>query len=321
MHRRLYFLFLIVIVFPGACKKDLLHLQNVQQINSYSDSDQLNKILFLNDSIGFIVGGLRFTEAIILSTHDGGYTWQKKSYPVAGKALHDMVRAPSGALYTCGFDGKLLHSNDTGKTWLFNQLEYFSFTGLAFSDATHLLVVGGVSFGSGIREYIDTFGHLLKRDSLPYQFNKIMMTSGQTGYLCGYGVMTKTTDGGKTWNFQNLRKDDFTAMDIHGDEIWVCGYNGGVFHTTNGGGSWERLRNGNDITIPGYHLNGIVFKDSRHGWAVGENGILIYTDDGGHHWAEYDKFTTNALRCIAICPNGDLLVAGDNGALFRIVPR
>ncbi len=320
MHRLHYFLFFIVVILFSTCKKDLLHLQSVRQISSYSDSDQLNKILFLNDSIGFIVGGQRFYESVILTTHDGGYTWQRKSYPMAGKALHDIVQSPSGALYTCGFDGKLLHSYNTGKTWDFNQIEYFAFTGLAFTDASHAIVVGGVSFGSGIREYIDTFGHLLKRDSLPYQLNRIVMTSDQTGYMCGYGVMMKTTDGGKNWFFLNLQKDDFTAMDIHGDEIWVCGYNGRIFHTANGGDTWTRLRNGNDITIPRYHLNSIVFKDSQHGWAAGENGKLIYTDDAGHHWAEYDKFTNNTLRSMAFCPNGDLLVAGDNGTLFRIAP-
>ena len=101
----------------------------------------------------------------------------------------------------------------------------------------------------------------------------------------------------------------------------MCGSNGGIYHTYNGGNSWERFRNGNDISLPRYHLQSIIFKDNLNGWAVGESGKMIHTDDGGRHWEEYDQFTTSNLFSVAICPNGDLLVAGDGGALYRIIPK
>ena len=63
-----------------------------------------------------------------------------------------------------------------------------------------------------------------------------------------------------------------------------------------------------------------MFKDKLNGWAAGEQGKIIYTDDAGKHWSEYDYFTDNAIRSLVLCPNGDLLAAGDNGTLFRITP-
>lgn len=72
------------------------------------------------------------------------------------------------------------------------------------------------------------------------------------------------------------------------------------------------------LALPRYNLLGIAFKDGQNGWAVCDDGKLIRTDDAGNHWEEYDRFTTSALRSIAICPNGDLLVAGDNGGIYRI---
>jgi photosystem II stability/assembly factor-like uncharacterized protein len=316
--RRIKYVAFLLLLFFAACKKDLLHYGKVQQLNTYSDSDRLNKILFLNDSIGFVVGGERFSNSVILATRDGGYTWQKTTYPVAGKELFDITASPQGALYTVGFDGKLLRSYDTGRSWHFSQLEYFAFMGIAFTDNTHLLTVGGVSFSSGILEYADSAGRVAKRDSFAYQFNKIVM-SGSTGYLCGYGFVEKTTDGAKTWTFENVVNDNFIGIDVHGNELWMCGTNGGIYHSSDGGGNWVRYRNGNDITLPRYHLQSIVFKDSQNGWAVGEGGLLIHSDDGGRHWAEYDHFTNSTLRYVAICPNGDVMVAGDNGTLFRIV--
>ncbi len=308
------------LLFTTACKKDLLRFSKVQKLDTHTSEDRFDKILFLDKNTGFIVGGQRFMNATILTTHDGGYTWTKTDHPDAGKGLRDIVRAPSGALYACGFDGKLLRSYDTGKTWLFSQLEYFAYTGIAFPDAAHAIVVGGVSGNSGIRQYIDSSGVVLKRDSLPYQLGKIVMESNSIGYTCGYGFVQKTTDGGASWSFLDIVNDDFTAMDIHGTKIWVCGYSGSIFYSSNGGDHWSKMRNGNDITIPSYHLNGILFKDSQQGWAVGEEGKVIFTQDGGKHWSEYTHFTNSTLRTIALCPGGDLLIAGDNGSLFRVTP-
>ncbi len=321
MHKISTAFLLVPFLLLASCKKDLLHYQSVQQLSSQTDSDRLNKILFIDQNLGFIVGGQRFYDAVILTTHDGGYTWQKQLFPAAGKELTDIVVAPSGAIYTCGFDGKLLRSYDMGQTWMFSQLEYVALSGLAFIDGQHARVVGGVSFSSGVIQHVDSNGNVTSHDSLATQFNKIVMVSGQTGYLCGYGVMLKTTDSAKTWQYLGVKGDNFEAMDVHGDEIWMCGYNGGVYHTTDGGNSWQTLRNGNDITLPRYNLYGILFKDENNGWAVGANGKVIHSDDGGQHWEEYDQFTTNTLYNIAACPNGDLLVAGDHGALYRIIPK
>jgi hypothetical protein len=51
-----------------------------------------------------------------------------------------------------------------------------------------------------------------------------------------------------------------------------------ILHTRNGGTQWEAQRQGS----PG--LNAIAFSDERHGWAVGEQGTILRTDDGGQHW-------------------------------------
>ena len=146
------------------------------------------------------------------------------------------------------------------------------------------------------------------------------MVNATTGYVIGYGTVMKTIDRGTTWLVQDVANDNFMAMDIHGDEIWMCGYAGSVYHTTDGGAHWQRMRNGNDITLPRYDLLDIKFKDGKNGWAVCDDGKMLHSDDGGNHWEEYDRFTASALRSIAICPNNDLLVAGDNGSIFRITP-
>ncbi|MGN6567997.1 MAG: YCF48-related protein [Flavipsychrobacter sp.] len=313
----LLFSVIFFLLFAG-CKKDLLHFSKVQKIESYTTQDRLSRIIFVNDKLGYVVGGQRFDSCIILTTRDGGYTYNIASFPDAGKCLYGVAQSLSGATYAVGFDGKLLWSAN-GTDWTYRQMWFLPFNDIAFIDAQHGIGIGGVSFQSGFRFYIDTAGSKLQYDSLAYQLNRIKMADNETGYITGYGVVQKTSDGGKTWMILNVIGDNFTGIDVHSPtDVWICGYAGSVYHTTDGGKSWKSLRNGNDIKVPDFHLNDIYFQDDVNGWAVGENGIVLHTDDGGNHWMEYDNFTHNALRSIVPCPNGDLMVAGDNGALYRL---
>ena len=182
------------------------------------------------------------------------------------------------------------------------------------------MFIASLAQDTGYITFVDSNCNIINTRKYGFGLNEIYMTNQSTGYVIGYGVAMKTGDCGTTWTFLDVEGDNFMAMDIHGNEIWMCGYNGSVYHTSDGGNNWTRYRNGNDITLPRYRLLSILFVDALNGWAVGEDGKIIYSDDGGRHWMEYKRFTTNALRSIVLCPNKDLLVAGDGGTLYRITP-
>lgn len=309
--------FLVVLL--GSCRKDLLHWQLAQKLETHT-THRLNKILFVNDTLGFAVGGERFNNADILTTYDGGNTWSLQSFPQSGKGIYGITQAPSGTVYTVGFDGKMLYCAD-GYNWQFRQLRYDPCKGIAFTGAAKAIVIAGVSFETGSRLLIDTAGNLLGYEQLNFEMNDICMTNTLNGYIAGYGVIQKTTDGGNSWAYMDINSDNFTAIDAHGSrKVWVCGAQGSVYHTDDGQ-HWQRLRNGNDLTLPRYRLNDILFLDDLNGYAVGENGLVIYSDDGGRHWMELDRFTSDILRCIVSGPDGNLYVCGDNGSLYRLTKK
>ena len=72
-------------------------------------------------------------------------------------------------------------------------------------------------------------------------------------------------------------------------------------------------------------LYGVAFaSDGRHGWAVGRNGTILATTDGGAQWATQTSGTSNALGGVAFASdgrhgwavgrNGTILATTDGGA-------
>ena len=301
-----------------ACRKDQLQPQGLQQIETYTTTDRLNKILFINDSIGFIVGGNRFFNAAILKTEDGGTTWQYY-HDETDNGIYGITRSSSGRIYTIGWMGEMNITSDEGVSWQKKQTRYEEYKDLAFANESRGVAVGGISFITGYLMYLDSEGNVLRHDSLSHELNDIEQVDGKTAYICGYGVLYKTSDSMKTWQQLDVKNDNFTAVHAYANgEVWTCGYNGSIFHSPDGGQRWERKRNGNDVTRPRYRLLDIGFADPLHGYAVGEKGLMICTNDGGTHWMEYKSFTKADLRNIYIRKDGAVFVCGDNGALFKL---
>ena len=302
-----------------ACRKDLVRYQSAQRVPT-GTINRLNKILFVNDTLGFVCGGPRFDAAEILITRDGGKNWSPAALPQeAGKELFGMAQAPDGSVWAIGFDGQTLRTADGGRTWRFFQLRYEAYKALAFQDATHFIAVGGISFERGDAMYADAGGNISRHDSLDFELNDIVLLPDGSGWRCGYGAMQHTNDDGKTWDFQELRNDNYTALDVHGPlAAYTSGGEGSICATYDGGAHWETLRNGNDLTHPKYRLQDLIFTDGQHGYAVGENGVMIYSDDAGHHWSEVERFTDANLHGITKGPEGSLYVCGEGGELWRI---
>lgn len=297
----------------------MLHFNKVIKIESASDTDRLNKVLFLDAQNGIICGGSWYKESLILVTHDGGTTWQRNANSNEQQMLFGATTGPGGSYYCVGFEGKLWYSNDTGKSWKFEQIEHNFFRDIAVMNDNTYFVVGGISFSEGIMTRVDSSYHVWSRDAYPWQFNCIRMKDSLTGYICGFGNAYRTDDGGKTWTLLNVKGDNFMSMDLVGDDIYMCGSVGSVYHSNDKGNSWEVLRNGNDITKVSYHLYDIKFSDALHGWAVGEKGVVIYTQDGGHNWSQYTTFTSQLLTSISVA-NDNIIVVGDNGTIYKLIP-
>src|SRR5207237_108591 len=106
-----------------------------------------------------------------------------------------------------------------------------------------------------------------------------------------------------------------------GEHIWVAGRPGSVvLHSADYGKTWECFPTGQ--TVP---IHGLTFLDPKTGWAVGELGTVLATEDGGKTWAVQQCGGQRAgVMCVHATPDTIPLEAvaklgGDEGYLTAAV--
>lgn len=314
-------LLIVLLLAPGfsGCKKETLYWQKIVHLESHTSS-RLNRIIFADNNTCIIGGGEKYEKAEVLVSTDGGDTWTAQSFPEAGKGMYGLAVSPSKKVYLSGFDGKVIYSGNTGSSWNISQVpDWRYYIAIAYpTDDTGFFIATSAQ-GSGTIVRVDNNFSILDTTTYDFGFNDVAFPTAHTGYIAAFGTVLKTTDHGNTWKILDVKDDNFTAVYcMDENNVWICGYNGSIQHTIDGGATWKKIRNGNKITQPRYRLKDIVFKDSQTGWAVGENGIVIQTTDGGESWNRYSPFTEHTLLSITVTPGGNLLVAGEAGTLYKL---
>ncbi len=304
-----------------SCKKDLLTPGMARQI-TVATQDDLNRILFVNDTLGYLAGGDKYLSTALLTTTDGGETWTRFETGWEGsKAAYGLASNGTG-IYAVGYEGKIYIKNDSGPgNWQRVQAPEWEtwMQAVAFPAPDKGYIVCGEGYRAGRIYRTDHTGNISLVDSFEYQLSDITFPTAETGYVCGYGAVMKTTDGGSTWQLLNVKGDFFKSISCLGpDEVWCVGYNGTIIHTADGGASWEKLRNGDNPLLKKYRLRSVAFRDRNTGYAAGDKGLIIKTTDGGKHWSEMEHLTDSDFKSMALHPDGSLWLTGAKGTLFHI---
>jgi photosystem II stability/assembly factor-like uncharacterized protein len=103
-------------------------------------------------------------------------------------------------------------------------------------------------------------------------------------------------------------------------EGWAAGDDGVVWHTIDGGKTWERQKTGTRASLRGLH-----FLTPYHGWAVGRVeapcggpavGVLLRTADGGMTWDEVGVNALPGLHAVRFFDDKAGVLCGDGSAAF-----
>lgn len=94
------------------------------------------------------------------------------------------------------------------------------------------------------------------------------------------GLVLVTEDGGQSWRRADTGvTSHLNAVAIRGGQAWVAGNDGVILHSPDRGRTFHLER-----TFTRDNLESIYFADELHGWAVGWNGTILRTADGGEFW-------------------------------------
>ena len=324
-----FFLSLLIIFFLFfSCKKEQ-PLEVNYTITNVNESINIQRISFLNDTVGYVCGGIRGQSGYIFKTNDAGSSWQKIFYNAA-YCLYDIVFYNDSIGFSCGENSLLLKTTNGGLTWVNEQdmqqpyaVGYDGTLRKIFCfDDKMVYAVGGSGFEIGLAYITYNAGNHWFCTTVDHEVRDVYYTAPLSGIYCGYGTIFKTTDGANTFTPMPVDNDFFVSMNFITNSIgFACGYNGGIYKTVDGGNSWEsQLGHNNDI-VHTRHFNQIKFINSNEGYAVGNNGLISYTIDGGEHWKEIKKITDANLFSVWIKNKNEIFISSTNGTIFKLAPR
>ncbi len=152
-----------------SCKKDQVQPSLTEQIVTPSDAE-LNKILFVNERLGYIVGGIRYEQSDLLRTEDGGKTWSLFHMGDDGKKAVYGLAAAAGRVYAVGFDGKIFLKTHDQADWRYVQTFWWEcFQDITFTAANNGFIVAGSAYRNGRIFRTDSLGTILDVDSFDFE--------------------------------------------------------------------------------------------------------------------------------------------------------
>ena len=147
--------------------------------------------------------------------------------------------------------------------------------------------------------------------------SSVCFVNHNLGFVVGQdGIILKTTDGGVTWISQvYLPAEWWSGVYFINENIgYVFSYfSGKIIKTTDGGTTWAISFNS---TTTYYYFHSLWFTDINHGFAVGKDGVIMSTSNGGSSWTPKVSGTTVELYDITFTNSQHGFIVGDNNTLL-----
>jgi photosystem II stability/assembly factor-like uncharacterized protein len=241
-------------------------------------ASNLNNVSFSDADKGMVVGD----SGTILYTTNGGENWIRwNSTTIINLYAVHFIKNTNIA-YAAGY-GHILKTTDGGINWtqiyseptpLFSMNFINENTGFVAGSRVLKTTNGGVSW---ITSEINS-GIIINAVSFSDENHGAM--AGNTGEG---SIIFLTTNGGVSWEY-----DFFSSQDMYGiyrsgiNDIFAAGggkngegSRGEIHHSTDGGNTWTLQY------ISVHRFFGLSFLNSQYGYVVGEEGTILWTNNGG----------------------------------------
>lgn len=241
-------------------------------------------IYFLDANKGWIAG----SNGELLATKDGGKTWIKQQIFTRDnvKEVH-FIDEKNGWLlcdrdkYNLGSNppSYLLNTTDGGETW-----KKVNFTGGARNRrVANIFFSTKNNFGIAVGESGSVF-------AMQNNESDWTLMPSPVRYLLVDGVFT----------------DDFSGT--------IVGGGGTILFTEDAGASWKPATIWGKVETK---LNSVFYINQKTGWAVGANGKIYQTINGGKRWRTQHSTTSKELNDIFFKDTAEGWIVGDDGTILH----
>lgn len=228
--------------------------------------------------------------------------------PLAGLSHRDRLydaASVDGSLFVVGHPGRVLRSRDNGRS--FELLSVAKHDEALFAIAFNSKGEGAIVGRSGFvlltadkgQSWTSTVVQL--EDEKPSLFGVSVLEDGSIVAVGNFGVIVRSEDHGKTWARSSYSSE---LPEQTPEQKAAC----------QSVGSSE---DDNEGAIDEARLTDLTFVDATHGFAVGEFGLIIHSDDGGKSFRRQDSCTTRLLYSVAALSPKQLLAVGADGVIVE----
>jgi len=130
--------------------------------------------------------------------------------------------------------------------------------------------------------------------------------------ICFCGCADNTPSKTRDFRLKYWRHKLFGVCFVDAQHGWVSGDYGYIFHSSDGGNTWDPQKSG--TILP---LRGISFSDTKNGWAVGDQGTIIHTADGGNTWEKQASGISEHLMKVTFVSPQEGFVIGVFASFLR----
>lgn len=255
----------------------------------------LHAVYFLDENKGWAVGG----RGALLSTDDGGNVWRSRTRPVEDTLRDVYFSDEQNGWLVCERSIYDLKTKDEPRTYLLRTTD------------------GGESW-----QKVNVIGK-----DVDARLVRALFTDNGRGWAFGEeGVLYTTRDGGANWERQRVptRKLLLGGLFLNSNQGWLVGAGATILQTVDGGETWR------EGTLVGFaptaskdeaalrvRLTATSFVNKQRGWAVGSEGRIFATRDGGRTWSAQMSNVGADLYDVKFLDNFEGWAAGAGGTLLH----
>jgi photosystem II stability/assembly factor-like uncharacterized protein len=244
----------------------------------------------------------------VLLSDDAGRTWRQAPQVPVSVTLTAVQFVDERTGWAVGHQGVVLRSDDGGEHWT-RQLDGTAAARLALAEVQALPAPAPKALADAQRSV---------QEGADKPLLALHFANAREGLVIGaFGLMLSTGDGGRSWQSVATRLDNpkgahLYALHRDGDSLLVAGEQGGVWHSADGGGRFERLATpyqGSWFTVV-HDAAG----DKGSGWLVaGLRGNVLRSADAGRSWTALASPAPVSITSVLREPGGALWLANQAG--------